>query len=295
MPATALAITTIHALTAFADLFHHRLILLFYRAWADAQPTVSLDRGRRGAVRRLYRKPDPSVASRRSFSATRLPDMPDTSWPDIWSGRRAIRKAFRDPAHLQLGVPVEIVELLPHWMPVEPAQRTGYARREHPPAWRRRYAGHGGSRRAVEIRVAARAPCRASNTWIAARHPLRRQLTDWVRHYPVRMVVGRAAADGRRSGYRHRAWRRPAAGLRQLARHANQHAHADDLVYRLKLRVTRNIRALPARPTLSRVFKEAAMNHIIIAHTPLDPQMLDSARYAARRRCRRCMNSTWSW
>lgn len=29
---------------AFADLFHHRLTLLFYRAWADAQPTVSLDR-----------------------------------------------------------------------------------------------------------------------------------------------------------------------------------------------------------------------------------------------------------
>jgi type VI secretion system protein ImpH len=28
----------------FADLFHHRLLLLFYRAWAQAQPTVSLDR-----------------------------------------------------------------------------------------------------------------------------------------------------------------------------------------------------------------------------------------------------------
>ncbi|WP_312951344.1 type VI secretion system baseplate subunit TssG [Superficieibacter sp.] len=32
------------SLSAFADLFHHRLTLLFYRAWADAQPTVSLDR-----------------------------------------------------------------------------------------------------------------------------------------------------------------------------------------------------------------------------------------------------------
>ncbi|MDC9592069.1 type VI secretion system baseplate subunit TssG [Xenorhabdus sp. IM139775] len=28
----------------FANLFHHRLILLFYRAWANAQPTSSLDR-----------------------------------------------------------------------------------------------------------------------------------------------------------------------------------------------------------------------------------------------------------
>lgn len=33
-----------HTLQDFCDLFHHRLMLLFYRAWADAQPTVSLDR-----------------------------------------------------------------------------------------------------------------------------------------------------------------------------------------------------------------------------------------------------------
>ncbi|MBD2786012.1 type VI secretion system baseplate subunit TssG [Xenorhabdus sp. DI] len=31
-------------LSDFANLFHHRLILLFYRAWANAQPTSSLDR-----------------------------------------------------------------------------------------------------------------------------------------------------------------------------------------------------------------------------------------------------------
>ncbi len=33
-----------HTLQRFADLFHHRLLLLFYRAWAQAQPTVNLDR-----------------------------------------------------------------------------------------------------------------------------------------------------------------------------------------------------------------------------------------------------------
>jgi type VI secretion system protein ImpH len=31
-------------LVRFADMFHHRLLLLFYRAWAQAQPTASLDR-----------------------------------------------------------------------------------------------------------------------------------------------------------------------------------------------------------------------------------------------------------
>ncbi len=33
-----------HTFQAFADLFHHRLLLLFYRVWAQAQPAVSLDR-----------------------------------------------------------------------------------------------------------------------------------------------------------------------------------------------------------------------------------------------------------
>ncbi len=30
--------------SGFADIFHHRMLSLFYRAWADAQPTVNFDR-----------------------------------------------------------------------------------------------------------------------------------------------------------------------------------------------------------------------------------------------------------
>jgi type VI secretion system protein ImpH len=33
-----------YTLARFADLFHHRMICLFYRAWANAQPTVNFDR-----------------------------------------------------------------------------------------------------------------------------------------------------------------------------------------------------------------------------------------------------------
>jgi type VI secretion system protein ImpH len=34
-----------HTLSRFADIFHHRLLCLFYRGWADAQPVVQADRG----------------------------------------------------------------------------------------------------------------------------------------------------------------------------------------------------------------------------------------------------------
>ena len=33
-----------HSFAAFADMFHHRLISLFYRAWSSAEPTASFDR-----------------------------------------------------------------------------------------------------------------------------------------------------------------------------------------------------------------------------------------------------------
>ncbi|MDP3838534.1 MAG: type VI secretion system baseplate subunit TssG [Methylococcales bacterium] len=33
-----------HTLAGFSDMFHHRMISLFYRAWANTEPTVSFDR-----------------------------------------------------------------------------------------------------------------------------------------------------------------------------------------------------------------------------------------------------------
>jgi type VI secretion system protein ImpH len=33
-----------HTLAGFADMFHHRMICLFYRAWANSEPTISFDR-----------------------------------------------------------------------------------------------------------------------------------------------------------------------------------------------------------------------------------------------------------
>ncbi|MFM0647721.1 type VI secretion system baseplate subunit TssG [Paraburkholderia bryophila] len=111
------------ALTAFADLFHHRLTLLFYRAWADAQATVSLDRGA-GARFDAY------VASLIHLG---LPSQtPHGGLPahacHFMAGH--LVRQTRNPAGLQqilqayLGVPVAIVEFVPSWIPVDASQRT---------------------------------------------------------------------------------------------------------------------------------------------------------------------------
>jgi len=105
-------------LLAFANLFHHRLTLLFYRAWADAQPTVSLDRpdNRRfddylssliGIGQPAQRERDSINAHAKHFMAGHL-----------------IRHS-RDPEGLSkilqqyFKVPVRIVENVPHWLRVE--------------------------------------------------------------------------------------------------------------------------------------------------------------------------------
>ena len=43
-------------LSRFLDIFHHRFLALFYRAWAQAQPHVNRDRPKRRSLRRLRRR-----------------------------------------------------------------------------------------------------------------------------------------------------------------------------------------------------------------------------------------------
>ncbi|KST71681.1 MULTISPECIES: type VI secretion system baseplate subunit TssG [Burkholderia] len=113
---------------AFADLFHHRLILLFYRAWADAQPTVSLDRPARARFDRY-------VAS---LIGPRDAPSPDADASDS-AGVLAPHAKYHQAGHLvrhtrnpeglvqilrrYFGVRVRIVEHVPQWVMLERAQR----------------------------------------------------------------------------------------------------------------------------------------------------------------------------
>ncbi|WP_231570270.1 type VI secretion system baseplate subunit TssG [Achromobacter sp. RTa] len=110
-------------LSAFADVFHHRLILLFYRAWADAQSTVSLDRKEERFTRyvaSLLHMGEPSMRRRdavldhaKYFMAGHL--VRQTRNPE---GLKHILQSF-------FGLPVRIHEFVPQWIRLEPGQRLG--------------------------------------------------------------------------------------------------------------------------------------------------------------------------
>ncbi|SMC29549.1 type VI secretion system protein ImpH [Andreprevotia lacus DSM 23236] len=103
-------------MAAFADLFHHRAIQLFYRAWADAQSTVSLDRAGEGRFDRyigsllaLLTQSDDAIGKRaRYYHAGHLARQ--TRNPE---GLQQILQSY-------FGIPVQIREHVPCWVKLAP-------------------------------------------------------------------------------------------------------------------------------------------------------------------------------
>jgi len=117
------------AFVRFLDVFHHRMLELFYRAWAQAQPAVSLDRpaqdhfGRRLAA--LCGLGAPSLRNRDS-----APDFAKLAHAGVFG--RQVRSA--EGLEVVLGshfrVPVRIEEFVGHWLSIAPEQHSRLGRRE---------------------------------------------------------------------------------------------------------------------------------------------------------------------
>ncbi|SIT51109.1 conserved hypothetical protein [Paraburkholderia piptadeniae] len=109
------------AMRAFADWFHHRLILLFYRAWADAQPVAGHDRP--GASRF-----DGYVASLMG-RASGTPGSRGPAHAQCFHAGHWMRQT-RNPEGLvqflrrEFGVSARIVEHKVHWMLIDAPLRT---------------------------------------------------------------------------------------------------------------------------------------------------------------------------
>ncbi|WEE00508.1 type VI secretion system baseplate subunit TssG [Taylorella equigenitalis] len=109
-------------LSAFTDIFHHRLITLFYRAWADAQNTVGLD---------LPNSPFKKYIG--SFIGLGIPKaLNNDSISDsakLYFSSHLLRQT-RNPEGLTqmlrkyFEVPVNILEFIPQWIFIEKNERS---------------------------------------------------------------------------------------------------------------------------------------------------------------------------
>ncbi len=111
----------------FADLFHHRLLLLFYRAWSQAQPTVSQDRPHEDRFAD-YVGSLIGVGGDEWRSRDAAPDHARLAFAGLLS--RQVRNAD-GLAHLLsafLGRPVRVENFVGRWMALPQAERTRIGR-----------------------------------------------------------------------------------------------------------------------------------------------------------------------
>jgi len=105
---------------AFADIFHHRMMSLFYRSWADAQPTVQLDRPAEDHFQ-LYMGALVGLATPDLDNRDALPDQ----FKRFFAGRllQQARNAEGLKGLLErfFRIPVSIVEFIAEWMRLPPA------------------------------------------------------------------------------------------------------------------------------------------------------------------------------
>ncbi|MBV4368240.1 type VI secretion system baseplate subunit TssG [Erwinia phyllosphaerae] len=110
------------SMSAFVDLFHHRLTLLFYRAWADAQPTVSLDR-------EDNQRFDRYLASLIGMGQPGQLEKGSLSDHSRYAVAGHLTRHGRDVEGLQkilshyFNVPVKLVGNVPHWLPIDNRER----------------------------------------------------------------------------------------------------------------------------------------------------------------------------
>ena len=110
-------------LARFADIFHQRLTLLFYRAWAQAQSVVSLDRPHDDSFSRYVA----SLVGIGLPSERRRDAVPDHA--KFENAGHLVRQT-RNPEGLAsilrgfFRAPVRIVEFCCHWLRLAPGQRT---------------------------------------------------------------------------------------------------------------------------------------------------------------------------
>ncbi|MFM0277678.1 type VI secretion system baseplate subunit TssG [Paraburkholderia sediminicola] len=99
----------------FLDIFNHRMVALFYRAWANAQPAVSLDRARRDRfsvyVGSLFGLGEVALRERDT-----VPDFAKLHFAGLLAGPTRPAAGLKLVLTHFFNLPVEIEQWVGHWM-----------------------------------------------------------------------------------------------------------------------------------------------------------------------------------
>lgn len=100
---------------AFANIFHHRMASLFYRAWANAQPTVQADRRAEDRFR-LYTSALVGMATPGLEGRDALPDDCKRHFAGRMVAQTRNAEGLRSLLQHFFAVPVRVLEFVAEWM-----------------------------------------------------------------------------------------------------------------------------------------------------------------------------------
>jgi len=106
--------------TAFANIFHHRMLSLLYRAWADAQPTVQHDRPASDRFK-VYMGAMVGLSTPGLQDCDALPDQYKYFFAGrLWAQARNA-EGLRSMLEHFFGISVRIMEFVTEWMRLPPS------------------------------------------------------------------------------------------------------------------------------------------------------------------------------
>jgi type VI secretion system protein ImpH len=109
-------------LVRFADVFHHRMLVLFHRAWATAQPTVSMDRPESDAFA-LYLGALMGLGLQATRARGVATDFAKLHYAPLFAASSRNADGLRDLISDHFGTPASIEEFVGEWIDLPETER----------------------------------------------------------------------------------------------------------------------------------------------------------------------------
>ena len=109
-------------LAAFADIFHHRMLTLFYRAWANARPTTHFDRPDQDHFTK-YIGATFGLGQSSLQNRDAMPDRAKLYYAGLFASAVKTRAGLEEFLTDYLALPVRVEECVSEWLAIESSER----------------------------------------------------------------------------------------------------------------------------------------------------------------------------